>query len=349
MANTYNQEESEISLLDLAGVLWKRRVMIIVITVVSAVIAVTVSVISLVLPPETSFLPNQYTPQANMLINNTSSGGGGLSSMLSTSGLGGLASLAGVNVSSGSTSSGLAIYLISSNSLLDAVVDEFGLLERNQKASPRKKPPQSPRAESRKALKKILNASFDDKSGVFSIEFTDTDPVFAQEVVNYCVNYLERRFNELGVDKNAVEKKNLEANIDNTYREILRLEEESHRLERTVSGTTNIPAITMEMGRLEMELEAQREVYKQIKTRYELLKITMASEMPVFQVLERAEIPDQKSGPSRGLLCIIVTMAGGFLSVFLAFVMNAVSTIRQDPEAMAKLSGKQPGARKTKR
>jgi uncharacterized protein involved in exopolysaccharide biosynthesis len=47
-----------------------------------------------------------------------------------------------------------------------------------------------------------------------------------------------------------------------------------------------------------------------------------------------------KSGPGRGMLCIIVTFAAGFFSVFLAFALNAVSNIRNDPEAMAKLGRK---------
>jgi uncharacterized protein involved in exopolysaccharide biosynthesis len=65
----------------------------------------------------------------------------------------------------------------------------------------------------------------------------------------------------------------------------------------------------------------------------------MASEKPVFQVLEKAEVPDQKSGPGRGMLCIIVTFAAFFFSVFLAFVLNAIENIKKDPEAMAKLKG----------
>jgi vacuolar-type H+-ATPase subunit I/STV1 len=40
------------------------------------------------------------------------------------------------------------------------------------------------------------------------------------------------------------------------------------------------------------------------------------------------------------MLCIIVTLAAGFFSVFLAFVLNAIENIRKDPEAMAKLRGK---------
>jgi uncharacterized protein involved in exopolysaccharide biosynthesis len=327
--------DDEISLIDLFAVLWRRRVMILVITLAAAAGVVAFSVVSLVLPVETSPLPNEYTPTAIMLINNASSSGGGMASMLASSGLGGLASLAGVSASIGPTFSELAIYLVGSNTLLDAVVDEFGLIERYEIEK-------FPRASSRETLKKLLTASYDEKSGVFSVSFKDTDPAFAQKVVNYCVNYLETRFNELGVDKNKLQKENLEKNIQNTYDEILSLEQETRRLEQSVQqrmGNMTLPSVSLELNRISLELDAQRQVYSQLKVQYELLKVTMASESPVFQVLEYAEAPDMKSGPSRGLICIIVTFAAGFFSVFLAFVLNAISNIRKDPEAMAKLRG----------
>jgi uncharacterized protein involved in exopolysaccharide biosynthesis len=327
-------EDDEISLIDLFAVLWHRRVMIIIITLIAIIGVIAFSVLSLILPSEASPLPNKYTPAALMLINNASSSGGGMSSMLAASGLGSLAGLAGVNLPSGSTYSQLAIYLVGTNSLLDSVVDEFDLITRY-------KIKKFPRAESRKKLKKVLTAEVDEKSGVFSIAFTDTDPVFAQKVVNYCVVFLEQRFNELGIDKNKLEKENLEINIENTYREIQNLELESHRLEQSVNRgvSAGIPSISLETSRISLELAAQREVYSQLKVQYELLKVSMASEKPVFQVLELAEVPDQKSGPSRGMICIIATFAAGFFSVFLAFVLNAISNIKKDPEAMAKLRG----------
>jgi uncharacterized protein involved in exopolysaccharide biosynthesis len=273
-----------------------------------------------------------------MLINDSSWSGGGMASMLSASGLGGLAGLAGV--SGGSTFSGLATYLTGANTLLDAVVDEFDLLTRYKIVVP-KKQARSPRADSRKALKKKLKAEYDDASGVFSISFTDTDPAFAQRVVNYCVAYLQTWFDELGVDKNKLEKENLEKNIENTYDGIRNLELETRRLEQSVQrGSVNVPSISLDLSRIQMELEAQRQVYAQLKVQYELLKVSMASEKPVFQVLELAEIPDRKSGPSRGMICVIVTFAAGFFSVFLAFVLNALDNIKQDPEAMAKLRGR---------
>jgi uncharacterized protein involved in exopolysaccharide biosynthesis len=333
--NEENQkQDGEISLIDLFAVCWQRRKMIITITVAAMIGAVLFSIISLVLPMEISPLPNEYTPKALMLIdNNRSSSGGGLSSMLNSSGLGGLASLAGVNMSSNSDYSQLAVFLVGTNSLLDSVVDEFDLVRRY-------KIKKFPRAASRKALKKLLKADNDSKSGVFEISFTDIDPVFARDVVNYCTAYLERRFDELGLDKNKIEKENLERNMDNTLKEIQNLEMEARRLERSVTVSAgNLPSISLELTRIELELDAQKEVYTQLKIQYELLKVTMASETPVFQVLEYAEVPDQKSGPSRGMLCIIVVFAAGFLAVFLAFALNAIANIKNDPEAMAKLRG----------
>jgi uncharacterized protein involved in exopolysaccharide biosynthesis len=330
--------DDEISLLDIFAVLWRRRVMIVAVTLAAAAGIVAFSIISLVLPPETSPLPNEYTPTALMLINDSSSGGG-MASMLSASGLGGLAGLAGV--SAGSTLSGLATYLTGANTLLDAVVDEFDLIARYKITVPRKKA-KSPRADSRKALREKLEAAYNEESGVFSISFTDTDPAFARRVVNYCVGYLQTWFDELGVDKNKLEKENLEKNIENTYDEILSLELETRRLEQSVQrGSVNVPSISLDLSRIQMELGAQRQVYAQLKVQYELLKVAMASEKPVFQVLELAEIPDRKSGPSRGLLCIIVVFAAGFFSVFLAFALNALDNIKSDPEAMAKLQSRE--------
>ncbi|MCK9169590.1 MAG: lipopolysaccharide biosynthesis protein [Treponema sp.] len=328
-------QDDEISLIDLFAVLLKRKAMIITVTVLAMIGAVVFSIISLVLPPDKSPMPNEYTPHALMLINNSDSSGSSLSSMINSSGLSSLAGLAGVSTNSSSYSS-LAVYLAGTNTFLDSVVDKFDLVARY-------KIKKSPRAESRKALKKLLTADYDEDSGVFSISFTDKDPVFAQSVVNYAADFMEDLFTQLGVDKNLLEKKNLEENIDNSYNEIKRLEQEIRKRENTVSYGYNPAAassIVLDTSMLKLELDAQKQVYTQLKTQLEVLKVSMASDTPVFQILERGEVADQKAKPSRGKLCIIVTFAAFFLSIFMAFALNAVENIKKDPEAMAKLSRK---------
>jgi uncharacterized protein involved in exopolysaccharide biosynthesis len=340
-SNNSETDDDEISLLDLFAVLWHRRKMIIVITAACAVVAVLISILSLKLPPEDNFMPNQYTPTALMLINNSSSESGGLASALSSSGLGNLASLAGVNVSSGTSYSSLATYLVGTNTLLDSVVDKFDLLKRYKIVRPdQKEPPKSPRADSRKILKKKLTANFDEDSGVFSISFEDYDPIFAQKVVNYCVDYLSDWFDRLGLDKNKLQKENLQKNIDSTYNDVQNLVIQAYDLGQKYQkqATVNMLDYQIASQKIQTELTAKKQVYAQLKVQFELLKVQMDSESPIFQVIERAEAPDKKSGPSRGMLCVIITFAGFFLSVFLAFIMNALHNIRKDPAAMAKFS-----------
>ena len=327
-----NTSDDEISLIDLFAVLWKRKKMIVSITLIAAVGAVIFSVITLALPPEISPLPNVYTPEALMIINNRDTGNP-LASLGNLGNMGGLAALAGINVPVTATYSDLAVFLTTTNSFLDVIVDTFDLIERYRIR-------RHPRAASREELKRFLRADYNDRSGVLTISFTDRDPVFARDVVNFSTDLLARRFDELGLDQNKIERENLEINLANTFADILRLEEETRRLEQTVAfATIRTPAITSEMSRITMELTAKRQVYTQLMIQHELLLVTMASEQPVFQILELAEVPDRKSGPSRGLICILVTLAAGFLSVFLAFAMNAISNIKKDPQAMAKLKG----------
>jgi uncharacterized protein involved in exopolysaccharide biosynthesis len=256
--------------------------------------------------------------------------------MLSSSGLGSLASIAGVNVSGGSSNSALAGYLVNSNTIQDAVVDKFNLIERY-------KIEKSPRASSREALKKKLSSNYDDETGVFSVSFTDIDPEFARDVVNYVVDLLEQRFLELGIDQNKLSEANLKENIQNSYDNILSLQKQIQTLEGSVSNIYNpntAPSIVLDSTLLKMELEVQQQIYAQLKAQYESLKVTMASEQPVFQILEYAEVPDKKSGPSRGKLCVIIAFAAFFLSVFLAFALNAIENIKNDSEAMSKLKAK---------
>ncbi len=331
-AKSTDELDDEISLIDLFAVLLYYKWLIIGITVAAMIGVVAFAVVSIKLPTEKSPMPNVFTPSAKLLIQESSSSGGGLSSMLSSSGLGSFAGLAGVNVKGASSNASLAAYLVQSNMLLDAITDRFNLIEKYHIEN-------SARGSSRKILQQKLKAETDKDSGVFSISFTDTDGEFAQQVINFVVDWLQMKFDELGLDSNKIQKENLERNIESSYSEILKIQKEMEDLGASVGqgNIWNMPSITVATSKLQLELEAQKSVYTQLKTQYELLKVQMQSESPIFQILERPEIPDMKSGPSRGKLCIIVTFAAFFLSVFLAFALNAWKNIKNDPEAMEKL------------
>ena len=323
-----SNKNDEISLIDLFAVLLKHKWMIFIITMIAAVFIVVYSIISLKLPADKSFLPNEYTVTANMLIKD-SSNSPSMSGAASAA-----ASLMGINLNGGGTSvSSLVVYLTSSNPFYDAIAQQFDLYTKYDFKK-------SPIANTRNVLKKVVFTDYDEGSGVFSISCKDIDPEFAVQVVNYGVDWLSNRLEELGVDTNIITKENLEKNLDISWNEILKLTKEMSDLQDKVAQGQVVwtKDFTIEQNRIELELSAQKSVYTQLKSQLELLKVNMQTESPTFQILERPSIPDMKSGPSRGKLCIIVTFAAFFVSVFLAFLLNAIENIKKDPEAMAKLS-----------
>ncbi len=333
--NNKQVENDEISLIDLFAVLFRYKWMIIITTFVAAVFILIYSVISLKLPPEKSYMPNRYTSEALMLINDSASQSAGLSKMLSSSGLGSMASLMGLSAGGGGPSySNLALFIAGSNSFLDAVGERFNFKEKYKLEKQIK-------TNIRSIVLGSLKVEFSDKTGVFRIAYEDIDPEFAKEVVLFCVDFYENKFIELGLDKDKIEKKNLEEAIDRAMKEIKTLAKRIHTLDPSsgYSANTSVSDLVFQAEKLKMELDGQKRIYTELRAKYELLKIKMESNTPILQVLELPEVPERKSAPSRAKLCIIVTFAAFFMSIFFAFLLNAIKNIRNDEVSMAKLKG----------
>ena len=153
--DTSSNKNDEISLIDLFAVLLKHKWMIFIITMIAAVFIVVYSIISLKLPADKSFLPNEYTVTANMLIKDSSnSNASSISGAASAA-----ASLMGINLNGGGTSvSSLVVYLTSSNSFYDAIAQQFDLYAKYDFKK-------SPIANTRNVLKKVVFTNYDDGGG----------------------------------------------------------------------------------------------------------------------------------------------------------------------------------------
>lgn len=395
-----SEQEDEISLIDLLATLLRHKRLIIGGTLLSALGVLLFSIISLVLPPDISYLPNQYQSKAVMLVNEQD-GGGSLSAALSASGLGSLASMAGISAGGPSTAS-LAVLIATSKTTLDELNSQFNFTDYYEITK-------SPKTNTRKAILEHYTAALDEETGTLSIAFEDKDPELAAAVVNRAVEILDRRFISLGGNKALEQKRLLENKLADVQVEINKAEDEIKRFtarygvvniealateqitvlgrlrselilkdmeienyekfsriddpvirrlrnERSslytkiremeegggsslLPGQQQLPELAFEYAALQRDLMIQMEIFKLLTQQYELAKLNAEQQSPTFQILEGGEVPDEKSGPGRGLLCIIVTMAGFFLCIFLAFVLEAWNNVRQDPEAMAKLKG----------
>jgi len=392
------EEVDEVSLIDIISVLLKRRRFIILVSIVAAIGSLLFSIVSLVLPPEKSYLPNKYMSKSLLIVNDEQSN---MSNMLNSSGLGGLASLAGINPTGSASTAQLAIALIKSNSSVDEL-NETLHFDQHYSISSNKK------SDIRNAFLSRFNASVDTSSGLLQLSYTDIDPEYSMLVVNKAVEIMDRRFTALGGNKTQEQKKQLEMKLADVQVSIDRLEKEAqafttrhgvlsidalanehvevlsrlraelimkdieienYRKFSTVAdpvirrlsserdsiqtaindiergkrsdfpGQSDIPTMAFEYARIQRDLLVQTEIFKLITQQYEVAKLGADRQEPAFQVLEPAEVPDKKSEPSRGKLCILVTLGAFFLSIFAAFLLEYLDNVRKDEKVMAKLRG----------
>lgn len=94
------------------------------------------------------------------------------------------------------------------------------------------------------------------------------------------------------------------------------------------SGQKSLSDIQTEFNRLSVELDVQQKIYNTLSQQYEVLKLT-TEPASAFQVMELAETPDQKSGPSRSRIVMMATVAGFVASASLAFFLHALARLKR--------------------
>lgn len=312
MATVWDEEvfdkEVKFYFMDFVKHCWKKKWQFIIPMAIASVLLIAFSIVSLKIEPEKSPLPNKYTSTAKLLVRETSSTSG-ISSSLSS-----LASLSGINLGMGADSSnGVLIATIAgTNSFKDAVIDEFDLVTRF-------KIKKYKRTNSRKKLDKVLSVTIDETSNVLSVSFTDIDPEFSQKVVTFAVNLLTERFYAVKYDDNAINLKNYQEAMDSSFQKIIQYQKDIQDFEKTVSNSsaTSIPSIMFDVQMKKMELEAEESIYATFRGQHELLSIQMKDDPITLKLIQEPDIPDMKSSPSRGLICI----AGVFAMFMICFVI----------------------------
>lgn len=119
-----------------------------------------------------------------------------------------------------------------------------------------------------------------------------------------------------------------------------------HRIEQGYTGSdgrrmpslAEMPELSLTFARLQADLELKNQLYMSLSERYEITKLT-AAESAAFSVLEYAEIPEEKEGPARGQICVMATFGAFAGFIALAFILNMVKNIANDPEKKKILKG----------
>ena len=116
----------------------------------------------------------------------------------------------------------------------------------------------------------------------------------------------------------------LQAERDNLGRLIEEMESGYDEYDGQLPAQAELPDLAQEFARLRLEQAVQIELFKLLSREYELAKLEAAGQEKVFQVLEWAETPDLRSGPSRRRILMFAFAAFLALGIAAALVLNAV-------------------------
>lgn len=311
--NYYNapyQQDDEIDLRELFGIIWDGKWIIIAITFVFAVASVIYSL----------SLPNIYKAEATLAPTEEAQGQGFGEE------LGGLASLAGISMGKQQVDKvTMAMEILQSRQFIKNFVQKHNILPEvmavkewhqpsgelvfNQEVyNPRTdewvrevEPPKEPEPSSWEYVKvfqdNMLLVEKDSATpGLINISVSHQSPIIAHQWVKWLIQDINNHMRQRDIQ---------EAQSSMEY-----LQEEL--------GETNLSNMQQVFYQL---------IEKQIQT------IMLANVRPeyVFQVLDPAVVPEQKYAPSRALICVVGTFLGGLLSLLIVFIFHLVRASKKKP------------------
>ncbi|NMH65590.1 Wzz/FepE/Etk N-terminal domain-containing protein [Shewanella salipaludis] len=298
--------DDEIDLRELFSVIWQGKWFIIAITAVFTVGSVIFAVMQ----------PNIYKSEALLAPASEEQGGGGLAALAGQ--FGGLASLAGINLSGqgGVDKTQLAIEVMKSRQFVSQFIQKHTLLpdlmaaekwDRNQDKLSYDKgdylaetqtwvrdvnPPFRPEPSMQEAYKefsKIISVDSTKDTGMVTVSVEHLSPTVAQQWVTWLVQ-----------DINKVMKD----------RDVAEANRSSEFLNKQISQT-NVADIRSILYKL-IEEQAKTIMFAEVRDEY------------VFKTIDPALVPEEKAKPKRALICVLGAMLGGVVGMMFILIRHYI-------------------------
>jgi uncharacterized protein involved in exopolysaccharide biosynthesis len=183
-----------------------------------------------------------------------------------------------------------------------------------------------------KALTRIVGLSTDRKTGVLKIDVTTTNPQLSALVANFYLECLDnfnqnQRKTSAGQNRRFIEKRLLEAKsqLSDAEESLKNLRQRNMNYYNTTD-----PELAMLNNQLQREVEVKSQVYLTLCQQYELASIQEKKEIPVIQILDTAQPPSVKSGPSRTKTAIIGFLLGAVAAFSFLIIDNRNPKFKQN-------------------
>lgn len=160
------------------------------------------------------------------------------------------------------------------------------------------------------------------EGGIMDITTTLQDPMAAALVNAHLVEYIEEYIKDYRSQK---ARQNLEATLERYEVVKERYEEAQNDLAEFLDGNINLSTETarLEQERLSNEENLRSTIYNQVSQEVEQARMVLQQQIPVFNILEKPDIPTSPSSGSSPLILVISGLLGLFLGVGFVLIRSA--------------------------
>lgn len=179
------------------------------------------------------------------------------------------------------------------------------------------------------AIKSIIMATSDKKTGITKVSVTLQDPLVAATMVDTVLTKLQKYITKYKTSKAQEDCNYWEQLYKQRQKEYYEAQEKYARYSDTNKGVI-LQSVRIEQERLQNEQTLAFQVFSQVATQLQMSKAKLQEEKPAFAILEPASVPLLPSGTSRKMILIgIVFLAVAGAAAWILFGQDLWTNLKE--------------------
>lgn len=175
-------------------------------------------------------------------------------------------------------------------------------------------------------LEGCVNLTVNDKDGYVQLAANMPEALAAAQLAQKVQTMLQKYITEFKIEKVQSNLDFVQGRYDEAKQEFEQIQDARARF-KDANRMISSAAAQTEGEKLDTKYNLALGVYTELAKQLEQAKIQVKQTTPILTIVDPVTIPNERSKPQRGLICVLFTFLGGFVGVGLVLVLPFLANI----------------------
>jgi uncharacterized protein involved in exopolysaccharide biosynthesis len=172
-----------------------------------------------------------------------------------------------------------------------------------------------------KDLRERIGGVIDKKTGLITVTVKLPDPVVATIITDYSMNFLTNYITNYRTEKSKQDLKFLAERLDAAKGKYYSNQtKKAQYSDQNQLSMMKLQSADLQRERIESDYKISSTFYNTLLQKYEEAKLKLQQETPVIKVLEPPVVPNKRSEPKRAIVVILATFLGGIFGIIFSLI-----------------------------